>query len=1007
MVCQAGEVRKTEERVMRGFLVHFVLISIAGASCSKPEITGDALTRANAAAEQGSQQDANANKIGTAPTVNGVVQTNDTTPTWTWSPSGAGNGSFRFRLNNDDLTSSAASTTKTMFTPESPLTDGRYTLYVQEQSKRGDWSPSGAFSTIVDSKPPTLAFTVVGAGNSQSNLRPNILGTTSESATVTLFFDAACTVSKSKPTSNLIFAKGGIALTSDVGANTTTSIYGVAIDDAGNQTSCILLTSYSHDDRAPEPPTLSVGSSTFRSAFAVTLAQNASSSAPDFKEFRYSISNSLTPPFAPSCAAGKVGSSIMIEATAPGTSISVIACDTDDKASVATTATYTYTPDLRAAGDATSSALGQRKTFYHSATGHHWAFWRQGSSTIQYGYSVNGTDFYAPGTGLEVPADQFTISVNGDRVFLAYTADEDIELLRGTISGTSIRWGPVSVAMDASGVNDAFLKSAMTVAKNGEVYMAAFRRNSTGGTYSVFAGQINDYSNPRNVGAVSIPNSGTVVPQNMALVPYGDYVMAIVAADGGGIRSFTFNGTTWSANSGDITDWTLAGDFQLSIVSTARIRALAVNGNELYVGGAFASVGRAVANYIAKWDGLNWHALGKGLNGQVHALAVIGTDVYVGGYFTLAGGAPANYIAKWTGSNWVPLGEGISGSPSAPQRVNALAVIGTDLYVGGDFNMAGRVPARGLAKWNGSSWEAVGGDALWSAETLAAKGSDLYVGGDFKSLVGNIAKWNGSSWQALGSGVKGHIGAIAVSGSDIYVGGDFTSAGGLEVNRIAKWDGSNWRALGSGVNDRVSSLSVIGTDIYVGGDFTSAGGIAAKQIAKWNASGWQPVGNGVSDRVDAILAYNGTVFAGGEFGLMRQASGLVAMTQSFSAASDTAGTHLAYIDSRLGKPYYRILKGTSWGTAEALSDCSLCKDIVFSVSKDGLQRMVAWESNSRIEYRKYSSGMWGALKVVQSSATSNRFPTLPEIINSSIVPIVWTGWSSDKTRLLSTAVSFP
>ena len=31
-----------------------------------------------------------------------------------------------------------------------------------------------------------------------------------------------------------------------------------------------------------------------------------------------------------------------------------------------------------------------------------------------------------------------------------------------------------------------------------------------------------------------------------------------------------------------------------------------------------------------------------------------------------------------------------------------------NLYVGGDFTVAGDVPANNIAKWNGSSWSALG-----------------------------------------------------------------------------------------------------------------------------------------------------------------------------------------------------------------------------------------------------------------------------------------------------------
>src|SRR5262245_18731817 len=51
-----------------------------------------------------------------------------------------------------------------------------------------------------------------------------------------------------------------------------------------------------------------------------------------------------------------------------------------------------------------------------------------------------------------------------------------------------------------------------------------------------------------------------------------------------------------------------------------------------------------------------WNALGTGLNSTVNAIAVSGSDVYVGGAFTDAGGnANADRIARWNGSTWIAL----------------------------------------------------------------------------------------------------------------------------------------------------------------------------------------------------------------------------------------------------------------------------------------------------------------------------------------------------------------
>ena len=82
------------------------------------------------------------------------------------------------------------------------------------------------------------------------------------------------------------------------------------------------------------------------------------------------------------------------------------------------------------------------------------------------------------------------------------------------------------------------------------------------------------------------------------------------------------------------------------------VRALAVVGNEVYVGGYFTSAGGVVAYRVARFNTLTntWSSLGtgssNGVNNEVRALAVVGNEVFVGGYFTSAGGVSANYVAR-------------------------------------------------------------------------------------------------------------------------------------------------------------------------------------------------------------------------------------------------------------------------------------------------------------------------------------------------------------------------
>ena len=74
------------------------------------------------------------------------------------------------------------------------------------------------------------------------------------------------------------------------------------------------------------------------------------------------------------------------------------------------------------------------------------------------------------------------------------------------------------------------------------------------------------------------------------------------------------------------------------------------------------------------------------MNDAVYALAWDGTNLYAGGYFTTAGGAGANRIAKWNGSSWSALGTGMN------DTVRALTCVGTNLYAGGTFSTSGDNP---------------------------------------------------------------------------------------------------------------------------------------------------------------------------------------------------------------------------------------------------------------------------------------------------------------------------
>jgi hypothetical protein len=106
-------------------------------------------------------------------------------------------------------------------------------------------------TVVYDIAPPTLAFSSISPSLLASSLRPIIYGTASEQSIVTLYYDSGCVTSKSQSVSNTVFASPGIEVSSDVNANAATTVYGRAVDVAGNGSSCTSLVTYTHDGARP------------------------------------------------------------------------------------------------------------------------------------------------------------------------------------------------------------------------------------------------------------------------------------------------------------------------------------------------------------------------------------------------------------------------------------------------------------------------------------------------------------------------------------------------------------------------------------------------------------------------------------------------------------------------------------------------------------------------------------------------------------------------------------
>ncbi len=262
--------------------------------------------------------------------------------------------------------------------------------------------------------------------------------------------------------------------------------------------------------------------------------------------------------------------------------------------------------------------------------------------------------------------------------------------------------------------------------------------------------------------------------------------------------------------------------------------------------------------------------------------------------------------ARWDGTRWFDMiAYGAAGEVFAISADEQS--LPSALYVGGSFTSIESKPARNIARFDGTSWDVLGGGLNGPVHAIAPISYNqpgAFVGGAFTAAinpdgstvsVSNIAFWDHTQkrWLPVGAGMNGVVYALEVFSYALYAGGAFTQVlNGPEVNRIAKWDffAHEWESFGRGVNGgtmpevRALAIGQGGSvssprswrSVYIGGRFTEATNrdnskTFCRNIMLWDGydNTWRALGNGVDDDVRALALagrdYYSPLYVGGRF----------------------------------------------------------------------------------------------------------------------------------------------
>ncbi len=324
------------------------------------------------------------------------------------------------------------------------------------------------------------------------------------------------------------------------------------------------------------------------------------------------------------------------------------------------------------------------------------------------------------------------------------------------------------------------------------------------------------------------------------------------------------------------------------------VKAVAVAGDTVAIGGAFASVGdarpRPCLAAVTPAGGLtSWRprTVCDPDNVEIgNGVAVSGQDVFAVAGITLSYNDRVTVTDARTGRVERSLSIAANGGECC-----ALVVLGSRLYVGGSFNRIAGMRRSNLAAVDRTSLRALPWNprANGDIDSLAASRDTVWVAGTFNRIGGarrtHVAALDTRSGRAKpwSPNVNGPASSIRRFGSTIYLRGSFTKVGNVErpdglaavdavTGRPRAWNPRLPRRASGAILVTGSAVYVVMEQTYVGQDLSAPAQIIALDRRSGAELAWKPVppergffAPGWTDAIDALAASRGRLIVGGEF----------------------------------------------------------------------------------------------------------------------------------------------